>query len=260
MEWGKSVFWIFPIFEVSKKKKQNLYEWLCKFCSIWIKWQITCDHSEVPKKPPVPGPFWGRGQEGWSEKDTPCWWSGEGGQPVPLAEPGVPPPSLSHGSCQVPLPLALFPLSSPVDKGEPRASVSLTPGSLCCRVINRASRPGPEDAPRTGAVLLVTPLHSQCAVGPREAPRQKPPTLRTWRPTCSRVILLALFFVCVWFFLNFLFLIRSIHKWWNLGERGWVPPWPQGGWAEAGLAFPMGIRRCEVWRVDQVRGRVREAR
>ena len=193
-------------------------------------------------------------------KGRPCWWRGEGGQPVPSAEPGVPPPSLSHGSCHVPLPLALFPLSSPVDKGEPRASVSLTPGSPCCRVISRASRPGPEGAPGMGAVLLVTPLHSQCAVGPREAPGRnhrlwglggrRAPGLSCW--PCS---------VCVCgFFLNFLFLIRSIHKWWNLGERGWVPPWPQGGWAEAGLAFPMGIRRCAVWRVDQVRGRVREAR
>lgn len=53
MKWGKSVFWIFPIFEVSKKqnkKQTKMYEWLCKFCSIWIKRQTTCGRSQVPKK------------------------------------------------------------------------------------------------------------------------------------------------------------------------------------------------------------------
>lgn len=133
-EWsGVKVYFEYSQFSksVKKTKKQKLYEWLCKFCSIWIKRQITCDHSEVPKEPPVPGPF--RGQEGPSEKKLLA--AGE--------KEDVEEPRMLLAAVPTALPLVLFSqvlILPSVSLGRVRVYLSLEPmsggpiRSLSCRV------------------------------------------------------------------------------------------------------------------------------
>lgn len=126
-EWsGVKVYFEYSQFSKSVKKTQKLYEWLCKFCSIWIKRQITCDHSEVPKEPPVPGSSWG--QEGQWDKQALSAGEKEDQEPwllltaVPYRFPPHSSPLLSP-----PVPLGRWKWLEPV--------LAWHIGSLCCRVI-----------------------------------------------------------------------------------------------------------------------------
>lgn len=113
----------------------------------------------------------GEGRRGDQIRPPPAGGEGKVKQPVPFG--GVP----NAACCPVPEFPAMFLLSWPFVllrplasiKSEPRDSVGLTPGSLYCRVINCAYQPGTEEAPRTGAVLLVILLHVPVCCGPKRS-------------------------------------------------------------------------------------------